>query len=236
MLIGFVGGYCAHLIKSSTQLNQLVQNQAEQDEACLTQRNALEQEVQRCIAEEAVVTRRSQAGYTYNQVGILSPLLVSETVVDVVEFAYKRQTVFSHTMKTHSGTIEVWQWDHPADILTFPIDDNRQVSDYFPIFMEDNPDAIKPHFVSQLAQDWSKDDSFTNENDITFYFHYERGPQSIHSVDLQTYWPFSPMGNPIFVSISVPMSDPFVSEDDNDILSAKNRAIEIAKDISFLSR
>lgn len=206
-------------------------------ESCEQNQVKLDEELSRCIADSGLVVNQTQEPYSFSKVGISSSFLSSTTQMETTEFDYKKQVILSHSLDANTGKVIVWEWKPQNLVLQFPLPQNHEVSNYFPIFIGYENYGLRPTFVSDLAKEWNQKDSFTNEEGITFYFWYEFGPKSIFAVQLQTYWPYSPMGKPIFVQINVPLDNTFVeNEQDQKVLTAKAQAIEIAKTLSFTSK
>lgn len=191
------------------------------------------QELSRCIADNGLVINNTTKNYDFSTLGISSPLLSSTSLLTEIHYDYKQQIIKSRELVSEFATIRVWEWPRSNPILSLPLEAGKEISNYFPIFIGYENNNSHPNYVSDLSMDWKNTDSYTNKDGIKFYYWYEYGPKTIHSVQLQTYWPYSPQGNPIFIQIIIPLPDPFLTNKDPDVFEAKDRAKQIAKDISF---
>ena len=204
---------------------------------CNQQQTVLNDELNRCIADSGLIINQATEFYSFDRVGIISPLLTSQNKMETTQFDYKKQLILSHNFEFNTSEITVWEGMPQNFVLEMPLPKNQEIINYFPIFISYENYDLRPTFVSNLVKDWSQKDTFTNNEGITFYFWYEFGSRNIHSVQLQTYWPYSPMGNPIFLQIKIPLENTFVEGvNDASILEAKTQAIELAKSISFKSK
>lgn len=191
------------------------------------------QELSRCISDSGLIISNVTKNYEFSTLGISSPLLTPNSLLTEIHYDYKKQTIKSRELTSEFSTIRIWEWPRSNPILSLPLEINEEISNYFPIFIGYENNSLHPNYVSDLSIDWKKADSYTNKAGVKFYYWYEYGPKTIHSVQLQTYWPYSPQGNPIFIQIIIPLLDPFLTSKDPDVLKAKDQAKQIAKDISF---
>lgn len=196
-------------------------------------------ELDLCLTNKAEIIPIPSTQYSFQQFGIYASQFENKKMTET-HYNFKRNIISQKTITlddSDNTTVSVWELKESNDTIIDRIDKDNllfKLNTDFPVFFG-YENYGNPIFISELAQEWTNNDSVINQYGLKAYYSYNYEPKNIGSVTLNYYSDFSPTYKPILVRISttVKTDDYIQTKNHPDVLTAKDNLKNVFNSINF---
>lgn len=202
MLFSLVSFFIGFVAQKNNSKSLSYQSQLEYSNA-LELKDQYINSLQLCIENRTSVLDSYTEPYSYKTFGIDSTLLAN-TEVSVTKYNYCGYTVLEKQILLDEMRVYVTSIENPNQYskqFSNELIGGTTLLRDIPTFYGYENYAYYARFVSEIAKNWTADESYTNKNGIRSFYLSNYVPGDITSLSAQFYSSFSVMGSALFVDV-----------------------------------